>query len=349
MFLSLPNRSCYRSTMRVAFLLASSPFIVAILAASSSNSLRRRSQDHMCSIIEPLGILQLPFRPGYLAAGDFNGEESLLVSSFFNIELNPNPSPPQPPFRVFKRDLVAQVLGLEGIEQDDFSFTSTSIQELTDFDPASDQMPKTVWPNELIKAPEGVFPFEALVSAQGFLSPAARFPGRLVAIDMGTMKEYVISLSSQLPTGFDSSNPLDPYNSPRFYHTAVFYDVNGDGYKDIITVRSGLRVGPQFYPPFSELVWFQNPGASLDPKVEWTETILYGGPLVGFQGPDIDVLMHDFDGDGVPEFVATHFFAGSADTGKITLYGAPAGGSWSQVNALDPQAPKVRTKDLVIE
>ena len=333
--------------MLVAFLLASSPSIVAVLAASSSNSWRRGFQHHPCSIIEPVGILQLPFRAGYLAAGDFNGEESLLVSSFFNIELNPNPPPP--PFLVFERDLLAQVLGLEGIEEDDFPFANPSIQELTDLHPVPGEMPKTVWPNGLVKAPVGVFPFEALVSAQGFQAPAASLPGRLVAIDMGTMKEYVISQSSQLPTGFNYSNPLDPNNSPRFYHTAVFYDMNNDGNKDIITVRSGLRIGPQFYPPFSELVWFQNPGASLDPNVEWTETILYGGPFVGFQGPDIDILMHDFDGDGVPEFVATHFFADSADTGKITLYGAPAGGSWSQVNALNPKAPKVRTKDLVIE
>jgi hypothetical protein len=223
------------------------------------------------------------------------------------------------------------------------------VEELTDI---FSFPPQTVWPNEAIPVPLGVFPFEAILIPQGFLSAAP--PGRLTAINLNdpARTEYVISESTQQPGG--PTDPLDPENMPRAYHNAVFYDMDGDGFKDIITVRSGLRVGAQFYPPYSELLWFKNPGdEALNPNVEWDETILYGGPLVGFQGPDISVQMLDFDGDGVPEFVATHFFTGfnpaTADTGKITLYGAPAGSDWSQVNALDPTAPQARTKDLVTE
>lgn len=197
-----------------------------------------------------------------------------------------------------------------------------------------------------------MFPFEAVLIPQGFFSAA--FPGRLTAINLNNRTEYVISESTQQPGGFNQTNPLDPENTPRFYHNAVFYDIDGDGFKDIITVRSGLRVGAGFaYPTYSELLWFRNPGEALDPTVKWDEKILYGGLFVGFQGPDIYVQMHDFDGDGVPEFVATHFFTGfypaTADTGKITLYGAPMGSDWSQVNALIPAAPRARTKDLVTE
>ena len=79
-------------------------------------------------------------------------------------------------------------------------------------------------------------------------------------------------------------------------------------------------------------------------------------PTNQFQGPDIFVKMHDFDGDGVPEFVATHFFTGpsgppqtSADRGKISVYGAPVGEDWSQVNAFNPTAPKARVKDISVE
>ena len=181
-------------------------------------------------------------------------------------------------------------------------------------------------------------------------------PGRLTAINLEDQTEYVIHQSTQSSDGFDVTNPWTyPTNQPRFYHDAQFYDMNNDGHLDIISVRSGLRVGASFYPPFSELVWFENPGPdALDPSVEWTETILYGGPFVGFAGPDIFVKMHDFDGDGVPEFVPTHLFTGgtppdTADTGKITLYAAPAGQDWSNVNALDPTAPPVRVKDLSTE
>ncbi|MEL7368212.1 MAG: hypothetical protein AAFN74_04815, partial [Myxococcota bacterium] len=122
-----------------------------------------------------------------------------------------------------------------------------------------------------------------------------------------------------------------------------------DGFRDIVTVRSGFRVGPFIYPPFSELVYFKNPGVDLAPDVEWAETVLWGGPAAQFLGPDIHLAAHDFEGDGIPEIVATHFFSGFAPppgvpfptNGKISIYGAPVGQPWSVVDALAFSLPRV--------
>ena len=124
--------------------------------------------------------------------------------------------------------------------------------------------------------------------------------------------------------------------------------MDGDGRRDIVTVRSGFRVVPSIYPPFSELVYFKNPGNNVDPNQEWEEVVLWGGPAASFLGPDIHLEAHDFEGDGVPEIVATHFFSGDPappgtppQGGKIALYGAPEGQPWSVVNALAFQLPRV--------
>jgi hypothetical protein len=50
---------------------------------------------------------------------------------------------------------------------------------------------------------------------------------------------------------------------------------------------------------------------------------------------------HDFDGDGVPEIVASHFFKHDA----ITIYGAPAGKRWSDIDSVN--GPFVRQKDIM--
>ncbi|MCB0545788.1 MAG: hypothetical protein KDC70_19830, partial [Saprospiraceae bacterium] len=205
---------------------------------------------------------------------------------------------------------------------------ATDVEDLTDLGlPPTAPFGATVWPNEAVRAPDGVFPFEAVVIPQGF--HPALFPGRLTAVDVATGQEYLIDQSTQGPAG--PTFPLDPANSPRFYHRALFHDMNGDGLDDIVTVRSGFRVGPYVYPPFSELVTFLNPGDALAPGDEWPEVVLWGGPAAGFLGPDIHLAMYDFEGDGVPEIVATHFFTGAAQApggpppsnGKIALYGAP--------------------------
>eukprot|EP00957_Ditylum_brightwellii_P152906 11638101-Ditylum_brightwellii.AAC.1 len=101
--------------------------------------------------------------------------------------------------------------------------------------------------------------------------------------------------------------------------------MDGDGLLDIISVRTGERVFPQPKPPTAgELVWFKNPGLdNIQQNIGWKENILVDG-----LGPDIDVKAYDLDGDGVPEFIATHFFTGD----KITIYGVgEVGKDWTSV------------------
>lgn len=291
-----------------------------------------------CPVVQELGVIDLDFNPAFTKA---DGESAcLFVSSFFSKEsILPTSEAP---------DLVAHICDLDALEAaEDYSSVSPDVLvEGIEGTPGD-----LVWPNDMDIAPDGVFPFKALVVSQGF-HPATD-PGRLSAIDLDSKAEYIIHESTQMPP-FDPTNPFDPNNSPRFYHNVLFYDMDGDGLLDIISVRSGFRVirvpmaPPQFYPPFGELVWFKNPGDGLDPDVEWDETILVGG-----FGPDIFVQMADFDNNGIPEFVATHLFTGdfATFTGKISMYAAPEGSDWSDVDATnpDPVAPQARVVDLSTE
>lgn len=311
------------------------PLVALVLSCASAES----SVRELCTAVDPVTVIELPFTAAFT---EIDGDD-LFVTSFFNVEVNDGPGPP---FNILERDLVAQV-DISDIENG----VTGPVQELTDLVPAGP--PKTVWPNEAIVVPEGIFPFKALLVAQGF-HPAA-FPGRLTVLNLDSpvYEEYVIHQSTQ--TG-SFTGPLDPENQPEFYHNAVFFDMNNDGWTDIVTVRSGFRVGQAFHPPSGDLVWFQNPGPALDSSTAWAETILFGGPLAdnNFGGPDIFLQMYDLEDDGIPEFVATHFFTGggdaaAADNGKFTLYGAPPGADWSVVNALDPTAPAVRVKDIAVD
>ncbi len=72
-----------------------------------------------------------------------------------------------------------------------------------------------------------------------------------------------------------------------------------------------------------ELVWFKNPGSNIEKDVEWKESVLVSG-----LGPDIYIIKSDFDQDGIPEFLTTHFFTGS----KLTIYGVSGDDKdWSDV------------------
>lgn len=300
-----------------------------------------------CPKVQARGVLHLDFNPAFVHVDRYDSGlgdpvDGLTISSFFNVARNPAGFPP---VLYFERDLVARIPGVPTLDPASFD-PATDLEILTDLGPGA---PKTVWPNDAVRAPDGVFPFEALVVPQGFHTAPA--PGRLTAIDLDDpmRTEYVIDQSTQSPSGF--TFPGAPNNSPRFYHRALFLDMDGDGDLDIVTARSGFRVVPSVYPPFSELVYFRNPGAALAPGVEWQEVVLFGGPAAGFLGPDIHLEAHDFEGDGVPEIVATHFFSGQASipgqpppqNGKIVLYGAPAGGTWANVNAAFFQLPRVKT------
>jgi hypothetical protein len=171
-----------------------------------------------CPTIEQLGVIELPFNPAFLAAGETDSEDadSLFVMSFFNVAISQMPGPP---FVILERDLVARITNLvDEIEEEDFMFSVPPVEELTDLLPGQ---PQTVWPNEAIPAPRGVFSFEAILIAQGFLSAA--FPGRLTAINLNdpARTEYIISESTQQPGGFNPTDPLDPENTPRFYQRCL--------------------------------------------------------------------------------------------------------------------------------
>ncbi|HEY5950935.1 MAG TPA: hypothetical protein VIV40_35830 [Kofleriaceae bacterium] len=292
-----------------------------------------------CPLVFDGGVLGLDWQPAFLHVDQYDDGEALTVASFYNTALG---SGGHPVF--FARDRVARILGLASLDPDTFD-PALDVEDLTDTTlPPHVPFGATVWPNEAVRAPDGMFPFEAVVVPQGF--HVAPFPGRLTAVDVALGTEYVIAQSFQAPGG--PTSPLDPANSPRFYHRALFFDVDRDGLDDIVTVRSGFRVGPAIYPPFAELVAFINPGAALVASTPWREVVLYGGPAAGFMGPDIHLAMHDFEGDGVPEIVATHFFSGGAPNGpptggKIVLYGAPVGRTWADVNALQFRLPRVAT------
>jgi len=130
-------------------------------------------------------------------------------------------------------------------------------------------------------------------------------------------------------------------NNPRFYHDAKFIDMDGDGLKDLVTVRSAFKVaGPGSFCFFvGDLVYFTNPGAALNASTQWAEHVLSGYP-VGALGPDIALDDYDFEGDGIPEIVATRFFGGP----YIRVFGAPAGQNWSVVNQVT--GPFVRQQDI---
>jgi hypothetical protein len=249
----------------------------------------------------------------------------------------------------FAPDLVAMI-NIENIENKLVMQKNIDVDVLTDLVPGP---PKTVWPNEVKVLPEGMLPFKALLVPQGF--HVSHVPGRLAILNLDdpSHKEYIVSQSTE--TG-SYTGPFDTKNDPAFYSDAVFWDMDGDGFLDIVTVRSGFRVGATFHPPSGELVWFRNPGKELKASTEWNETVLFGGPP-NFAGPDISIDMYDFEGDGIPEFVTSHFFAGTnvtdPDDGKFTIYGAPLGYDWSVVNARNakgpPQGPQVRIKDIVTD
>lgn len=82
-----------------------------------------------------------------------------------------------------------------------------------------------------------------------------------------------------------------------FYHRAITSDWDGDGDQDLVAARANVPVfGGK---PTGELVLFVNPGHMESP---WKEVVIV-------QGPDVMFELEDFDGDDLPEVVATQFFS----------------------------------------
>jgi hypothetical protein len=291
-----------------------------------------------CPAVWKKAVLPLNFNPAFTHIDKFNmlvggPQDGLLVSSFYNVTKDPTGTTVT---STFSRDLVARIPGLDTLDFNTFD-KDTSVEVLTDL---GGPPFKTNWPNHISRVPDGVVPFEAVISPQGFL--AAEPPGRLSLINMDspTRQEYIVHQSTAL-----AAEPCDdtPANRPRFYHEVQYVDMDADGDKDIVTVRSAFKpLGPgSFCAFFGDLVYFENPGAAINANTEWTEHLLFGYPVV-VSGPDLSIRMYDFEGDGVPEVVASHFFNRG---GAVRIYGAPVGMNWSDVDPVN--GPVVRHANIV--
>lgn len=288
-----------------------------------------------CPPVWKRGTLTLPFNPAFMSierfdTGDCGPQDGLLVSSFFNVNRDPVT---RAITRVFAPDQVARIPRLERLDPARFN-ASRDLEVLTD---RGVSPLRTVWPNDARRVPDGVLPFEAVVVPQGFhTTPLA---GRLTIVNVSdpSYPEYIVHQSTFAPPTCDLAGTA---SSPRFYHAVRFVDMDGDGRKDIVTVRSSFKVAGGFCPPVGELVYFKNPGPALSPGTPWQEVVLFGLPTQ-LAGPDLSLDAYDFEGDGVPEIVATHFFDRG---GAIRLYGAPAGQTWAAVNRFT--GPLVRERDL---
>jgi hypothetical protein len=295
------------------------------------------SANDFCPNIYKGGAFRLNFNPAFTQIASYkqpNGSsyDGLVVSSFFNVIKNPTGFGT---VGYFERDLVARITGI-GFRSPLWFNATRDTEILTDLSLASPVKPsapgQTVWPNEAQKVPDGIVPFEAIVVPQGF-HPAPQ-PGRLTLINLDTpgRTSYIVDQSLQRPTGgqcrFPNDPLYDPGNKPRFYHLAKWFDMDGDGIKDLVTVRSGFKVSVLFcLPAVGEVVWFKNPGAAISPTVEWEEHVIAGYPTSTFAS-DITLDIYDFENDGVPEIIGTNFFTGNL----ISLYGAPVGQTWATVD-----------------
>ncbi len=282
-----------------------------------------------CPEIYPRGVMSLPFNPAFLHIQRFNAAaggkaDGLLMSSFFNARKNAAGTKVED---FFERDLIAVIPNLDSLDIEAFD-ADRDLKILSDNDGVSRQ----VWPNETARVPDGVVPFEAIVAPQGFQSTPR--PGRLslINLDDPELTEYIVHQSSfKAPR----CEPGSADNQPWFYHDAKFIDMDQDGRRDIVTVRSSFIVAGGICPPTGQLVWFKNPGDELRPDQAWRETVLVDTqPKPG--GPEINMNIFDFEGDGIPEVVATHFFKYDA----MTIYGAPADGQWSDVDLENGIVPR---------
>ena len=292
----------------------------------------------------------LNFRPAFLHIDKFNHPngnkyDGVVFSSFFNSIKNPDG---MGVVGFFERDLVARIQGI-GYRYPAWFNVNRDVEVLTDlnspdFLPGSPAGPGTqTWPNEVQRVPDGILAFEAVVSPQGFHPGYA--PGRLslINLDHPDKLEYIIDQSLEtagIACRTQDNALFDPLTKPWFYHLVKWYDMDGDGLKDAVTVRSGFRVRGTFcIPPEGEVVWFKNPGAAIDPGVEWEEFVIAGYPSSQWSA-DISLDMYDLTGDGVPEIVANRFFGGTVPGEFIEIYGARVGETWADV---DPVSNPART------
>ena len=309
-------------------------FRLGIVLALATTPVFGDQHADFCPSVYPKAKITLPFNPAFLHVQKFDAPEGgrqhgLLMSSFFNVVKDPEGNRVE---RFAERDLVALIRNLDALGSEEFR-----IEEELEIISDLDGEPRQVWPNETSRVPDGVLPFEAVISPQGF--QVAPKPGRLsiINLDEANYTEYIVDQSSFKPPRCELGSAD---NQPWFYHDARFHDMDEDGLKDIVSVRSSFRIRGGMCPPAGELVWFKNPGDALAPDEEWQETVLVGtSPAPG--GPEINMNLVDIDGDGVVEVIASHFFKHDG----ITVYGPPQGKRWSDVDL--KAGVEVRQRDIM--
>jgi hypothetical protein len=294
---------------------------VLIAAGAGSGAAASAETPPACVEVYHRGVLATPFNPAFLHVSTFRDargrpRDALLMSSFFNVVKNAEGTKVE---RFVERDLAAWIPDLSAVRPESFD-PRRDLEVLTD---RGSGPPRTVWPNETERVPDGVLPFQAIVIPGGFLS--ADKPGRLTIIDVDDPRrtEYVIAEADDTPPVCDGGRLQ---NARWYYHGAVFLDVDGDGRQDLVTARASFKAFQFRCPNTGELVWFRNPGDALRPDVPWQAEVLTGLPD-DRNGPEISLAAADLDGDGVVEVIATHFFTSD----HITIFGPPAGKSWRAV------------------
>ena len=305
-----------------------------------------------CPDVYEGGTLGLNFNPTFTHVDKMkfgsNKYDGLVISSFFNAIKPPDGSSA---IGYFERDLVARITGIGYRAQSWWNPNQAEI--LSDLDVVSPVAPsalgQTVWPNESQMVPDGILPFEAIVVPEGFHTTPQAGRITLINLDDPGRETYLIDTSIQTPgespCAFDDDPNFNPLLRPRFYHLVKWADMNDNGLKDAVTVRSGFKVSGAFCaPPAGEVVWFENPGEAIDPNTEWVEHVIAGvsfGPNPPGEdsryASDISIDVADLDGDGVPEIIGGTFFTSgsffTATDKAIEIYGAPVGAtSWDGVD-----------------
>jgi len=118
------------------------------------------------------------------------------------------------------------------------------------------------WPNQMSKVPSEFGDY--VVIPDGFLPP--------------TKEDGNIFLGDR----DGNTYRITPKTKGAFYHLAEWFDFDGDGVKDMLTVRA-IKSGLFTIKFEGQLVWYRNPGTNNMLTQEWEEHIITTGPDVYFK------------------------------------------------------------------
>lgn len=118
------------------------------------------------------------------------------------------------------------------------------------------------WPNQLSKTPAEIGNY--VVIPDGFLPPGKARGNIFLADEAGTLNQITDDVVG------------------AFYHLAEWFDFNGDGNLDCMTVRV-IKSGWFSFTFEGELLWYENPGADLLLSQKWKSHKIADGPDVYFK------------------------------------------------------------------